>query len=80
MLIPRRARGERRNRHGSRNASFAELQRLLAEPSSLNDRHRQRLLDFVERVARVRALGDEYAGIELSQYVTAATERNAVLV
>ena len=59
--------------------SLAELRRILAEPSALSNRHRQRLLDLVKRVARVRALGDEYAGVTLSEWVTAAMERHAVV-
>jgi len=79
MLIPRRAKRERRNWHGGQKASLAELRRILSEPKALNDRHRQRLLDLVKRIARVRALGDEYAGVELSEYVTAAMDRHAVV-
>ncbi len=78
MLIPRRARCDRRGRHGSLAVSLAELRRDLKEPSALSDRHRLCLLDLAGRLARVQALGDEYAAVELSEYVTAAMERQAV--
>jgi len=79
MLIPRRAKCGTRNRHGGRDVSLAEVRRLVVAPLAMNERHRQRLLNLAQRLARVRALGDEYAGIELSEYVTAAMERHAVV-
>jgi len=79
MLISRRAKCGARNRHGSQGVSLAELRRVLAEPSGLDDQHRQRLAGLAKRIARVRALGDEYAGVGLSEYVTAAMERHAVV-
>jgi hypothetical protein len=44
----------------------------LACPSVLNDEHRQRLLECVGRLARVRALGDEYARVGLSPQAATA--------
>ena len=49
-----------------------ELRSCLAEPSRLTNQHRQRLLELVRRLDRVRALGDEYAGITLSDSAVAA--------
>ena len=49
-----------------------ELRSCLAEPSRLTNQHRQRLLELVRRLDRVRALGDGYAGIRLSDSAIAA--------
>lgn len=54
-----------------------ELRSCLAEPSRLTDQHRQRLLDLVRRLDRVRALGDEYAGVQLSDGAAAALKAAA---
>ncbi len=80
MLIPQTAPCGSRARQGSRGVSLDELRGRLAEPSALTDGHRQRLLELAHRVARVQALGDEYAGIGLSSYVTAAMDRRAAMV
>jgi hypothetical protein len=79
MLIPRRAEGERAQQ-GSGAGSLAELRGRLADPSALTNGHRQRLLELVRRAARVQALGDEYAGVGLSDYVTTAMDRPTATV
>ena len=72
MLIPQSAQYETPARHGSRAVKLDELRSCLAEPSRLTNQHRQRLLELVRRLDRVRALGDEYAGIRLSDAAAAA--------
>ncbi len=78
MLIPQESSSGTRRRQGSRRANLAELRRQLAEPVGLNDAHRQRLTDLAKRLARVQALGNEYAGIELSDYVHHAVTKSGV--
>lgn len=81
MLISRTAQGGSGNRHGGRGLSFAELRVQLGEPSTLSDGHRQRLLELLQRLERVQALGDEYARVRLSPFATAAVfEANATEV
>ncbi len=80
MLIPQQARSETHGRYGDLDVSFAELRRQLAKPSMIGNRHRQRLLDLAQRLARVRALGDEYARVELSEFASAALGGSRVVV
>jgi hypothetical protein len=75
MLIPQSARSESRKGHGSPGVNLAELRRLLASPSEMNEGHRQRLLDLARSWARVQALGDGYARVELSEHVQAAMKQ-----
>jgi len=82
MLIPQDAQYEKSpRRHGRRTVKLAELRSCLAEPSRLTNQHRQRLLELIHRLDRVRALGDEYAGVQLSESaaaaLSAAAARNA---
>ena len=72
MLIPQSAQCETLSRQGRRAVKLDELRSCLAEPSRLTNQHRQRLLELVRRLDRVRALGDEYAGIRLSDSAIAA--------
>jgi len=72
MLIPQSAQCETSSRQGRRAVKLDELRSCLAEPSRLTNQHRQRLLELVRRLDRVRALGDEYAGIRLSDSAVAA--------
>ena len=65
MLIPQEAQCQAPVRQGSRQ-SLEELRRQLGHPSSLSDGNRQRLLDLQARLARVRALGDEFTRVEFS--------------
>jgi hypothetical protein len=41
----------------------------------MHEGHRQRLLDLARCWARVQALGDEYARVELSEHVQAAMKQ-----
>ncbi len=66
MLIPQNGLSESSLRQGCRTVTLDELRKSLTEPTQLSDWHRQRLLELVQRLDRVRALGDVYAGIELS--------------
>jgi hypothetical protein len=76
MLVPQgSASGTRR--HGSPAASLSELRRGLATPSALSSGHRQRLLELAQRLRRIQSLGDDWAGVDFSEYVAAATERDA---
>ena len=77
MLIPRGAGSDRDGRQGCPRVGFAELRRQLANPSKLNYRHRQRLLELARRLARVQALGDGYARVEFSWHVAAVLEAQA---
>lgn len=72
MLISQEAQGERPRRQGGTGAGLAELRRQLADPSSLDEGNRQRLLELARRAARVQALGDEYGRVELSEQAAAA--------
>lgn len=75
MLVPQEASGQEPRRHGRCRADLGELRRQLANPSALDDGNRQRLLDLMTRLARVRALGDEYSRVSLSPMATAAMDR-----
>ena len=90
MLIPQQAQHETGRRQGSLATGLVELRRRLTRPSnrgskrdklcletSFTDGDRQRLLDLERRLVAVQALGDEYARVELSEYVRAATGRGA---
>ena len=74
MLISQDAKGDLRGWQGSRQVNLAELRHKLADPSQLDDGHRQRLLDLAQRVARVWALGGEYSRVCLSEHALAAIE------
>ncbi|HUT56352.1 MAG TPA: hypothetical protein VNA25_00595 [Phycisphaerae bacterium] len=80
MLIPQQAQRDTASRQGSSANGLAELRRRLTRPSSLTDGNRQRLLDLERRLAAVQALGDEYARVQLSEYVRAATGRGAQII
>ena len=79
MLIPQQAEGEPAMRHGSCGGSLAELRRGLAEPLALSDGQRQRLLELARRLAPVRALGDEYSRVDLSEHAKAALGPSAAV-
>jgi len=68
MLISQEVQSQSSRPHGSGSGSLAELRRQLAAPSDLSDGNRQRLLELVRRLARVRSLGDEYGRVELSEH------------
>ena len=72
MLIPQQAQCETARWQGSQRISLAQLRRQLAEPSTIPDSTRQRLVELAQRVARIQAMGDEYARVELSAAAVAA--------
>ena len=78
MLIPRQAKRETGRWQGSPRIGFAQLRRQLANPSQIPDGHRQRLLDLAGRLARVKALGDEYSRVELSDAAVQALGAEAL--
>jgi hypothetical protein len=63
MLIPQTAQCKLRGWQGGPPVALAELRRQLASASALSGGHRWRLLDLARRLARVQALGDEYARV-----------------
>jgi len=78
MLIPQAAQSELLSRHGRRTTTLDELRQSLSKPSRLARRQRQRLLELVQRLDRVRALGGEYAGVTLSDAAATAAGRTLV--
>ena len=78
MLIPQAAQSESMSRQGCQATSLSELRQSLSKPTQLARRQRQRLLELVQRLDRVRALGGEYAGVTLSE--SAATAAGRALV
>lgn len=77
MLIPQKAQCRTNRRQGCRAVSLEELRDQLANPSKLNDGNRQCLLDLVNRLARVRALGDEFTRVNVSPSVAQALAQQA---
>ncbi|HDY64703.1 MAG TPA: hypothetical protein ENH84_00520 [Phycisphaerae bacterium] len=57
--------------HGRSPTDFAELRRRMADPPSMDDGHRQRLVDLARRLARIQALGDEYLRVDFSENAAA---------
>jgi len=80
MLIPQTASCETGGQHGCGPIGLAELRRALATPSALGDGDRRRLLDLAQRLARVQALGDEYARVSLSSVARSALQRDRAAV
>jgi len=80
MLIPQKAQREAIDGQGVPVIGFAELRRHLAKRSSCDDAHRQRLLELAQRLARVQALGDEYAGISLSPMAASVVDQATAAV
>ena len=72
MLISQQAQSGTGRWQGSPRISFAQLRRQLANPSEIPDGHRQRLQELAKRLARVKALGDGYSRVELSDEAAAA--------
>lgn len=66
--------------HGCFGAALTELQRSRAAPSDCKDGLRQHLLVLAQRLARVRALGNEYARVVFSEHVEATLAENAPVV
>lgn len=75
MLIGQSAQSEVAARHGSYAAVLAELQTYRKAPRVPAGNHRQCLLNLAERLAQVRALGDEYARVGFSRHVEAMLDR-----
>ena len=67
MLISQEVQGQTPRPQGC-GGRLAELRGQLADPSTLSDGNRQRLLELARRLARVRRLGDEYDRVELSEH------------
>ena len=72
MLILQQAQGQCIAGQGRSSGVLAELRAELTQASPLSATARRRLAALAQRVARVQALGDEYAGIALSPMATAA--------
>lgn len=80
MLDSQKAQGGLNRRHGRRPVSLAELRSRLAGPLGFEGDHQQRLHELSQRLARVQALGIEYARLELSEFAATAMDRGAVAV
>jgi hypothetical protein len=80
MLIPQEAQCQSARLQGSGRTEMAELRRRLESPSGLTLKHRQRLMEIVQRLARVQALGDEYTRVGLSEHATEAMRQPVALV
>lgn len=75
MEVPQDAPSRSNCGHGCHAGELAELRSQLARPSWLDDGHRQRLSKLARRLARVRALGDDYSTyVELSPHAARAIE------
>jgi len=72
MLISQEAQGGMAREQGRTEIHLAELRRQLADPSSMDDGNRQRLLELARRLARVQALGGEYSRVGFSPEAAAA--------
>ena len=79
MLISQQAQRQAPVSQGSGQANVAELRDQLAEPSTLSDGNRQRLLELARRLARVQALGDEYVRVGFSESAMDALDRPAAM-
>ena len=78
MLIPQQAQRKCRAGQGCYSSAPAELQASQAAPQGSRGLSQQRLLDLAGRLARVQALGDEYARVEFSaDLATRARQLNA---
>ncbi len=80
MLVSQKASRGSRGQQGRCPTGLTELRSRLGSQSSLDDGHRQRLLELAGRLARVKALGNDYARLELSGFVVSAMERGAMAV
>jgi len=76
MLVSQRPKGRPSERHGCHRKVLAELQRLGAT-TDCEEGLRQRLLVLADRLARVQALGNEYARVSFSGSVDAILSRSA---
>ncbi|MEI7837760.1 MAG: hypothetical protein WCK05_15275 [Planctomycetota bacterium] len=78
MLILQQAQGKPVGGQGRSSGRLAELRAELTQAPALSATARQRLAELAVRVARVQALGDEYAGIALSPMATAAVAERSI--
>lgn len=76
MLVSQRPVGGSSERHGCHRSVLAELQRRGAA-SDCEEGLRQRLLVLAECLARVQALGNEYARVCFSEHVQAVLDKVA---
>ena len=67
MLISQSLR-EDAHEQGCSGADLAQLRRHVGDPALLDDADRQRLMECTRRLAHVRAMGDEYLRVDLSEY------------
>ncbi len=81
MLISQEVKCQLPKPNGCGRGNLAELRGQLADPSTLSDGNRQRLLELARRLARVRRLGDEYVRVELSEHSREAlgSERSSAM-
>jgi len=77
MLVSQRPVSRTGGGHGGLRPVLAELQRLGAGSSQCKGRLRQRLVVLAERLARVQALGDEYARVGFSEHVESVLAERA---
>lgn len=66
MMLISQSLSEAAREQGCSAADFAQLRRHLGDPVSFDDTDRQRLMEFTRRLAHVRAMGDEYLRVDLS--------------
>lgn len=74
MLIPHRAEADVEDEHGCPFESVSDLRARLTDPMDLGPRDRQRLKSLAGRLARIQALGGEYARVEFSPMAAAARD------
>ncbi len=65
--------------HGCPPMDFAELRRRMAESPSIEEGYRQRLVVLARRLARIRALGDEYLRVDFSENAIATLMDEAAI-
>ncbi len=75
MLIPRNALSNSVDgRQGSHPVDWTQLRSDLADPARMSPDSQQRLMELNHKLDRLRALGDEYTEVELSDWAKAALE------
>lgn len=79
MLIPHRAGADVPDEHGCPSFGVSDLRARLMDPTDLDVRDRQRLMSLANRLARVQALGGEYARVEFSAHVATARDGSAAV-
>jgi hypothetical protein len=75
MLIPRNALGNSADgRQGRHPVDWTQLRSELADPERMSPDSQQRLMELNHKLDRLRALGDEYTEVELSEWAQAALQ------